>query len=137
MQHVAAEQQALRSALEAEVGVGRGAEAVQADAHDVAGGGEVGVEAVVVGEEAADLELAAAGGGGEAFDVEAILVEDERAVQVGQAVGDAVHGEVDVVELDLAGERGLLRARRRLPTWKSTLPLEMMSGSRVCDDAPC
>ena len=79
-----------------------------ADADVVAGGGEVGEEALLVGEVAADLELAAAGGGGEVFDVEAVFVEGERAVEVAEAIGNAFDGEVDVLEEDVAGERRLL-----------------------------
>ena len=68
---------------------------------------EVGVEAVAIGEEATDRDLAAAGGGAEVLHLQAVLVEDQRAVHVGKAVGNAVISGVDVLELHLAGERGL------------------------------
>ena len=98
-------------ALQAEVCVGGCAEAVVADADVVAFGGEVGEEAfLLVAERAADAELAAAGGADDVPHFEAVLVEGERAVEIGEAVGHAIHGDVDVDELNIAGELRVFHA---------------------------
>ena len=56
--------------------IGERADALRvADAHGLAGDGEVSEETMLVREVAADAEQAAAGHGGERFDFEAVLVE--------------------------------------------------------------
>ena len=107
-EHVAGEQEVVLDALQLKLGVGQGADALRvADADFLAGGGQVGVEAVLVGEIAAEAELAAAAHGGERLDFEAVLVEFERSVQLAEAVGHVFKGERGVLEVDAALEAGI------------------------------
>ena len=53
-----------------------------------AGDGEVGIDAVLVGQITGDAEQSAAAHGGEGFDLQPVLVEFQGAVQLAEAVGN-------------------------------------------------
>ena len=107
-EHIAGEQQVVLRALQAQRGVGQGADAVRiADANALAGDRKVGVDAVLVGQETGHAQQAAAAHGGERLDFKAVLVEFERAVQLAEAVGNVFEREGAVLEVDAALQPGI------------------------------
>ena len=75
-----------------------------ADADVFRVGVEISVEAAMIGDEAADLDQAAAAVRGDVFKVEAVLIEDQLAVHAAEAVDVVLERDVDVGELHVAGE---------------------------------
>ncbi len=71
-------------------------------------GREVREQAALIADVAAQRELAAAGGAGDVVQLQPVLVEDGHALEIAQAVRNAIHGEIGVVEADLSVERGIL-----------------------------
>ena len=71
------------------------------------GDGEVGEDAVLVGEVAADAELAAAGHRGEGLHFKPVLIELQRAAQLAEAVGQIFERERTVLEFDAALQTGI------------------------------
>ena len=74
----------------------------------VAGCRQVGEDALLVRQIAANLQLTAATGRRQILYIQAVLVEDQGPVEIAQAVGNAFLGEVHVVEQDIAGQLRLL-----------------------------
>ena len=102
-------------ALQLQLGVGEGADALGvANVDCFARSGEVGVDAVLIGEESADGEQAAAAHCGQGSDFEPVLIELERAVQLAEAVGQIFKRERAILEIDASLQGGILQAARAL-----------------------
>jgi hypothetical protein len=69
---------------------------------------------VLVGQVAGHAQQAAAAHGGERFDLQPVLVELERAVQLAEAVGHVFKRERAVLEVDAALQAGILQRAVRL-----------------------
>ena len=131
-EHVAGEQQVVLRALQVQRGVGQGADALRiANANALAGDREVGIDAVLVGQVAAHAEQAAAAHGGQGLDLQTVLVELQRAMQLAEAVGHVLKRQRAVLEVDAALQAGILRAGRALPPGRWWFRSAVRSGSRV------
>ena len=98
-EHVAGEQEIVLRALQMQGCICQRADTLRiANTDALAGDREIGVNAVLVSEIAADGERAAAAHGGEGLDLEAVLVELQRTVQLAEAVGQIFKGERTVLE---------------------------------------
>ena len=94
-------------ALQVHRGIRGGADAGVADADIFSGRGEISVDALLVGNEAADLELAAAGRADEILYFKTVLIEDQRAVEFADAVRQVVERDGYVGKAHLTGQRRL------------------------------
>ena len=87
-EHIAGKQQIVLRTLQVKCGVGERADPLWiADADALAGDREIGVDAVLISQIAADAEQAAAAHRGEGFHFKAVLIELQRAVQLAETVG--------------------------------------------------
>src|ERR1700687_3197901 len=96
-------------------GVGQGTDPWRiSDTNSIPGGRQGGMKPVLVGQGAGKSEQSAAGHGGEVLDLESVLVEFERSMQLAQAVGQILKGERSVLKVDSASKVRILQRSMRL-----------------------
>ena len=108
-QHVAAQQQIGFRPLQAKLGVGHRAHPLRvADADVFAGRGQIAIQALLIGDESAQLQSAATGNGGQFLHRKPVLIEDQRPIDLAEAVRQVAQRNGDVGESHLPGEVGLV-----------------------------
>src|SRR3954470_4192399 len=102
---VAGESGVSRGSHELQVGVRYRTHAWRIPQSDlVTGGGQVEIRIALDRDVAAEVQIAAAASGSELFDLQAVLIEVERAIDLAQAVRQVNEGDRTVRDLELAVE---------------------------------